>query len=134
MAQRAFNHWFNTLADPTYTDRYRRKKKLRQRTSPSGNYQIDEDVWARHPADDVMYIASVIAVDKSRRTCRVTFVDDGQTFTLPASQLRHVTLEDIHYNRYVDYGHSWTEHTRIGTIVTYDRYGEQQHVQYTVTS
>ena len=62
MAQRAFNHWFNTLADPTYTDRYRRKKKLRQRTSPSGNYQIDEDVWARHPADDVMYIASVIAL------------------------------------------------------------------------
>lgn len=133
MAQRAFDHWFNTLVDTTYRDRCCRKKKLRQRKSPTGNYQLDEDVWARHPEDGVMYIASVIGIDNNHRTCRVTFVDDGQTFNLPISHLRHVILEDIQHNRYVDYGRGWTEHTNTGTIVTYDRYGEQQHVQYTVT-
>ncbi len=133
MAQQAFDHWFNTLADPEYADRCRRKNKLRQRKSRMDNYQIDEDVWARHPTNGVMYIASVTAVNSPQDTCRVTFVDDGRTFTLPLNHLRHVTLEDIQCNRYVDYRRGWTERTRSGTIVTYNRYGEQQHVQYTVT-
>jgi hypothetical protein len=133
MAQREFDHWWNTLSDPSYAERCRRKHQFRQRKLPIGPYQVDEDVWARHPSDGFMYIASIIAIDRSYFTCRVIFVDDGQTFTLPINHLRHVTLQDIQHNRYIDYGRGWTEHTNTGTIVTYDRYGEQQHVQYTVT-
>ncbi|CAF5011795.1 unnamed protein product, partial [Rotaria sp. Silwood1] len=130
MAQCAFDHWFNTLADPSYAERCHRKRKLSQRKSPSGNFQIDEDVWARHPIDNVMYIASVIGIDKSNRSCRVTFVDDGQTSNLPFSDLRHITHEDVKRNRYVDYGHSWTEYTDMGAIVTYDRYGELKTMEF----
>jgi Tudor domain len=134
MTQLAFDHWFNILEDTSYADRCHQKKKLRQRKSPSGNYQVDEDVWARHPNDNIMYIASVIAVNNHHRTCHVAFVDDGQTFNVPVSHLRHVTREDIKRNRYVDYGHGWTERTSIGAINTYDRYGELQRVQFTGTS
>jgi hypothetical protein len=123
MAQRAFDHWFNTLADPAYADRCQRKRKLRQRKSPTGNYQIDEDVWARHPTDGFMYIASVIAINSLHRTCRVVFVKDDQPFDLAFSQLRHVTREEIRCNRYVDYGHGWSDDTKPGIIITYDRYG-----------
>jgi hypothetical protein len=131
MAQRAFDHCFNTLADPTYADRCQRKRKLRQRKSPTGNYQIDEDVWARHPTDGFVYIASVIAIDSLNRTCRVVFVNDDQPFDLAFSQLRHVTREDIRCNRYVDYGHGWSDDTKPGIIITYDRYGELESTEYT---
>ena len=77
-----------------------------------------------------MYIASIIAVHRSNHTCNVTFVDDDETFTLPINHLRHVTLEDIQLNRCVDYGMGWTEQTQFGTIIKYDRYGEQQCLQY----
>ncbi|CAF3975297.1 unnamed protein product, partial [Rotaria sp. Silwood1] len=103
----------------------------RQRKSSNGNYQVDEDVWARHPNDGVMYIASIIAINNYHRTCRVTFIDDDQTFDLPVSHLRHVTREDIRCNRYVDYGQGWAEYTSAGTINTYDRYGEPQQTQFT---
>ena len=131
MAQRAFDHWFNTLADPAYANRCQRKRKLRQRKSPTGNYQIDEDVWARHPTDGIMYITSVIAINSLHRTCRVMFFNDDQPFDLAFSQLRHVTREDIRCNRYVDYGHSWSDNTKPGIIITYDRYGELESAEYT---
>jgi hypothetical protein len=134
MKQSEFDHWFHTLSNSTYADRCSRKKKLRQRKSPSGNFQVDEDVWARHPNDGIMYIASVTAVNNYHRTCCVTFVDDGQTFTLPVNQIRHVTREDIKHNRYIDYGHGWTERTSVGALNTYDRYGELVQVQFGVTS
>ena len=102
MAQLTFDHVFNMLAEPAYSDRCRRKKQLRQRKSPSGNYQVDEDVWARHPSGNIMYIASVISVDKYHRTCNVAFIDDEQAFNLLVSHLRHITREDIKRNRYVD--------------------------------
>jgi len=130
MAQRAFDHWWNTLADSAYAERCHRKNKLRQRKSRIDKYQVNEDVWARHPTNGFMYIASVIAVNSSQETCRVTFVLDGRTFTLPLSHLRHLTYEDIQCNRYVDYEHGWTERTKYGTIITCDRYGEVQQVQY----
>ena len=133
MAQLAFDHSFNTLVDTAYTDRCRRKKNFRQRKSPTRDYQLDEDVWARHPSGNIMYIASIISVNKYHRNCNVAFVDDGQTFNLPISHLRHITREDIKCNRYVDYGHGWTERTSIGAINSYDRYGELQHVQFTGT-
>ena len=134
MAQRRFDHWWQTLCDPSYAERCHRKNQFRRRAAPIDEYQVDEDVWARHPSDGFMYIASIIAVHRSNHTCNVTFVDDGETFTLPNNHLRHVTLEDIQLNRCVDYGTGWTEHTQFGTIIKYDRYGEQQYLQYCETS
>jgi len=58
MAQSAFDHLFNMHADAAYADRCRRKRKLRQRKSPGKNYQVDEDVWARYPGYNIMYVAS----------------------------------------------------------------------------
>jgi len=134
MAQAAFDHWFNMLGDTSYADRCRRKQKLRQRKHPRGNYQMDEDVWARHPTHGIMYIASVITVNNYHRTCYVAFVEDGQTFNLPFSHLRHVTPEDIKHNRCVDYGCSWTERTSIGALNTYDRYGKLLNTQFNGSS
>lgn len=130
MAQAAFDHWFNMLADPDYANRCHRKRQFRQRRSPAGKFQVDEDVWARHPNDGVMYIASISAVDMHNDTYIVIFVDNGQIFNLPANHLRHVSQQDIKCNRYVDYGQSWSEQTHLGAINTYDRYGELIQVQF----
>ena len=106
------------------------KKQFRRRAASISEYQVDEDVWARHPSDGFMYIASITTVHRSRHTCIVTFVGDGAKFTLPINHLRHVTLADIQLNRCVDYGTGWTEHTQFGTMIKYDRYGEKQYLQY----
>ena len=94
------------------------------------DYQVDEDVWARHPNDNIMYIASIIGIDKYHRTCHIAFVNDGQTFTLPINHLRHVTCEDITHNRYVDYEQGWSEHGNYGSINVYDRYGELKETHF----
>ena len=130
MAQAAFDHWFNMHANVAYTDRCRQKKKLRQRKPSGGNYQVGEDVWARHPDGNIMYVASVMAVNNYKRTYNVIF-NNGQMFDLPISHLRHVTLEDIQCDRYVDYGEGWSERTDIGAINIYDRYGELQETHFT---
>ena len=134
MAQAAFDHSFNMLADPAYADRCHRKKILRRRKTPKGDYQINEDVWARHPNDNIMYIASIIGIDQHHNTCRIAFVHDGQTFTLPINHLRHVTREDIKRNRYVDYEEGWSERGNYGSINVYDRYGELQETHFPGTS
>ncbi|CAF0871303.1 unnamed protein product [Adineta steineri] len=134
MAQATFDHWVDMLADPTYAARCQRKQHFRQRHKPTGKYQVDEDVWARHPDDDVMYIASIISIDQHHCTCRLIFVDSDETLNLPISHLRHVTREDIKLNRHVDYGHSWSVRTSIGAINTYDRYGELQEVNFNHTT
>ena len=105
-----------------------------QRESPSGNYQIDEDVWARHPTDGIMYIASVIDINSFHHTCRVMFFNDDQSFNLDMSQLRHVTLEEIQRNRYVDYERGWSDNMTPGLSITYNRYGDQLSVEYTGTA
>jgi len=133
MAQSAFDHLFNMHADAAYADRCRRKRKLRQRKSPGKNYQVDEDVWARYPGYNIMYVASVMAVNNYKRTCPVLF-DNGLTADLSITHLRHVTLEDIQCDRYVDYGQGWSERTDIGAIDIYDRYGELQETHFNGTS
>jgi hypothetical protein len=62
------------------------------------------------------------------------FFNDDQLFDLATSQLRHITLEEIQCNRCVDYEHGWTDNTAPGIVITYDRYGEQNIVQYTAIS
>lgn len=133
MAQSAFDHWFNMYADAEYADRCRRKRKLRQRKSPGKNYQVDEDVWARYPGCNIMYVASVMAVNNYKRTCTVLF-DNGLTADLSITHLRHVTLKDIQCNRYVDYGQGWSARTDIGLINIYDRYGKLQEIHFDDTS
>jgi hypothetical protein len=128
MAQVAFDHCFNTLGGETYADRYCPKKKLRPRKIPNGNYQVDEDIWGRHPNYGIMYIASVVAVNNYHRTCQMAFVEDEQTFKLPFNHLRHLTPEDIQCNRYMDCGCSWSERTSIGAVNTYDQFGELMQV------
>jgi len=133
MAQSAFDHWLNMHADTAHADRRLQKKKLRERNSSGRNYQVGEDVWARYPGYNIMYVASVMAVNNYKRTCTVIF-NNGLTADLSISHLRHVTLKDIQCDRYVDYGEGWSERTDTGAIDIYDRYGELQETHFTGTS
>jgi hypothetical protein len=119
--------------DTAHAHRRRQKKKLRQRKSSGRNYQVGEDVWARYPGYNNMYVASVTAVNNYKRTCTVIF-NNVLTVDLSNSQLRHVTLEDIQRDRYVDYGQGWSERTDIGAINIYNQYGELQETHFTGAS
>jgi hypothetical protein len=129
MAQHAFAYRWNSTFDSSYVNHNRQKIELRQRKLTVDSYQINENVWARHPYDGFMYIATVLMVNPSVRTCCVTFDDDGGTFTLSLRDLRRITSEDLQYDRCVDYGNGWTERTKLGDTITYDRYGEQQIIR-----
>jgi hypothetical protein len=131
MAQAEYDHRCNMLSNPVYADRCRRKRDFRRRTTFIKDfYQVDEDVWARHPTDGYMYIASVDRVDIHHMTCQVTFVDNNETLILPIAHVRHVTIEDIERERYVDYGNGWSEPTQLGAIASYDRYGQLITISY----
>ena len=130
MAQHSCDYWSNILSNPSYVEHRCHKTQFRPRKSYVGDYQIEDDVWARHPSDGFMYVASIISIDPLYHKCHVHLVADGSTFTVPLSDLRHVTVDDILLNRCVDYGAGWTERTRSGTFIKYDRYGDQQFPRY----
>ena len=128
MAEHVFAYRWNSSFDSSYIIHNRQKTELRQRKLPVDSYQINENVWVRHPYDSFMYIATVLMVNPSVHTYCVMFDDDGGTFTLSIRDLRSIIPEDLRYDGCVDYGNGWTERTKFGDTITYDRYDEQQLV------
>jgi hypothetical protein len=130
-------HYTRSKGDPQLSfslpDRCRQKSKFRQQKSSGRYYHVGDDVWALHPNYNIMCIASVVAVNKYQRTCKVIFSND-QTLELPINHLHYATWLDVQRARRVDYEQGWSERTHIAAIDIYNQYGELQETPFTSTS